>query len=315
MKFMSFNPFPFLMNEAGEAGGGAVSDAPVEAATEEVTEEGGEEAEQELTPAEIKKIKKLKLKFNGKEIEEDLPFEVEEQHAEWLVKQRQKAMLADHKANEYNQLEREIGAFIQELRANPKKALSNPAIGLDIKQFAAQILQEEIEQAQKSPEQLEKERLQAELEEIKAEREREKAELEAKQLQMLEEREYERYDSLMSAALENSDLPKSPYVVKKMTEYMMLGIENGIDVQPQDVIPLIREEIHQEIQQMFQVMPAEVIEQIVGKGNLDKLRKKRVAAKPPVPVKSSIKDTGVTKQQETKKEPEKKMSIKDFFGV
>lgn len=307
------NPFPFVMNEAGEASGGGAGGAELE--SQENQELDGElEQEEELTPAEVKKIKKLKLKFNGKEIEEDLPFEVDEAHADWLVKQRQKAMLADHKAQEYAQLEREVGAFIAELRKNPKKALSNPAIGLDIKEFAAAILQEEIEQSQKSPEQIEKERLAAELEELKAEREREKAELEQKRLEMLTEREYERYDTLMSEAIESSDLPKSPYVVKKMTEYMMMGIENGIDVQPSDIIPIIRDEIHNDIQEMFQVMPAEVIEQIVGKQNLDKLRKKRVAqAKPPVPVKSAIKDVGA-KKEEPKKE-DKKQSIRDFFGV
>lgn len=307
------NPFPFPMNEAGAEGGGD-GGAALETQENEVLEGESEQEEQELTPAEVKKIKKLKLKFNGREIEEELPFEIDEAHADWLVKQRQKAMLADHKAQEYTQLEREVAAFINELRKNPKKALSNPAIGLDVKEFAAAILQEEIEQSQKTPEQIEKERLAAELEELKAEREREKAELEQKRLEMLTEREYERYDNLMSEAIESSDLPKSPYVVKKMTEYMMMGIENGIDVQPADIIPIIREEIMNDIQEMFQVMPAEVIEQIVGKQNLDKLRKKRVAqVKPPVPVKSAIKDVGA-KKEEPKKE-EKKQSIRDFFGV
>jgi hypothetical protein len=306
-----------LRNEAGEgdAGGASLeSSESLESNAENLDDAGESEAEQQLTAAEVKKIKKLKLKFNGKEIEEDLPFEIEEAHADWLTKQRQKAMLADHKANEYSQLEREIGAFIQELRKNPKKALSNPAIGLDIKQFAAEILQEEIEQAQKTPEQIKEEALQRELEELKAERAREKEEMNARELERLTEREYERYDNLMSAAIESSDLPKSPYVVKKMTEYLMMGIENGIDVEPKDVIPLIREEIQNDIQEMFQVMPAEVIEQILGKSNIEKLRKKRVAsAKAPVPVKASVKDVGAQKKEEVKEE--KKQTLRDFFGV
>jgi hypothetical protein len=306
-----------LRNEAGNADGGGASlesSESTESNAENLEAGDDSEIEQELTPAEVKKIKKLKLKFNGKEIEEDLPFEIEEAHADWLVKQRQKAMLADHKANEYSQLEREIGAFIQELRKNPKKALSNPAIGLDIKQFAAEILQEEIEQAQKTPEQIKEEALQRELEELKAERAREKEEMSARELERLTEREYERYDNLMSSAIESSDLPKSPYVVKKMTEYLMLGIENGIDVEPKDVIPLIREEIQNDIQEMFQVMPAEVIEQILGKSNIEKLRKKRVAsAKAPVPVKASVKDVGAQKKEEVKEQ--KKQTLRDFFGV
>jgi hypothetical protein len=302
-----------LMNEAGESSSGGGSNESIE--SQEVDSEVLEsEIEQDLTPAEIKKYRKLQLKFNGREIEEDLDFEVDEKQRDWMVKQRQKAMLADHKANEYNQLEREIGAFIQELRQNPKKALSNPAIGMDIKQFAAQILQEEIEQSQKTPEQIEREALEEELRAIREERENEKKEMSAKELERLTEREFERYDNLMSSALESSDLPKSPYVVKKMTEYMMLGIENNIDVSPSDVIPMIREELHRDIQEMFELMPAEVIEQIIGKGSLDKLRKRRVAgSKPPVPVKSSIADTG-RRKEEPKKE-EKRQTIKEFLGV
>lgn len=302
-----------LMNESSEGGeGGGISNIPAESAELEGGEEGEEES---LTPAEIKKYKKLQLKFNGKEIEEDLDFEVDDKQREWMTKQRQKAMLADHKANEYSQLEREVGAFIQELRTNPRKALQNPAIGMDIKRFAAEILQEEIEQSQKSPEQIEKEEMQRELEELKAEREREKSENEARELTRLEEREFERYDQLLSQAIESSDLPKSPYVVKKMTEYMMLAVENGIDVQPSDVIGIVRDDIHKDIQDMFQVMPAEVIEQIVGKGTLDKLRKKRIAggAKPPIPVKAGLRDTAQQKKEEPK--VDKKQTMRDFFGV
>lgn len=268
----------------------------------------------EQTPAARKMIKQLKLKFNGKETVEDLPFEIDEEHQDWYVKQRQKAMLADHKSQEYSQLEREVGAFIQELRRNPKKALSNPAIGLDIKEFAAQILQEEIEQSQKTPEQIREEDLNRQLEELKAEREAEKEDYSKKELERLTEREYERYDNQLSSALEASDLPKSPYIVKKMTEYMMLGIENGVDVTPEQIIPLVREEMIQDIQEMFQIMPAEMIEQIIGKQNLDKLRKSRVAAvKPPVPVKSTVRDVAAKKTES--KQEDKKQTIKDFFGV
>lgn len=282
----------------------------------QLSEESGEESLEQAKPtqAEIKKIKKLKLKFNGKEIEEDLPFEIEEQHAEWLAKQRQKAMLSDHKAREYAQLEQEVGAFIQELRKNPKKALQNPAIGLDVKELAASILQEEIERSQKTPEQLRAEEAEAKLQELMEEREREKKELEEKQLEMLTEREYERYDNLMSSALEASDLPKSPYVVKKLTEYMIMAVENGIDVDPKDVIPLIRQEIHDDVSQMFGVMPAELIEQVIGKETLGKLKNHRKAAiKPPVPVKAAVKD--VATKSESKKEAQKKQTVRDFFGV
>jgi hypothetical protein len=281
----------------------------------ESSEDGQQGLAAVATPEQVRKMtKQLKLKFNGREITEELPFEIDEANQDWYVKQRQKAMLADHKSQEFSQLEREVGAFIQELRKNPKKALSNPAIGVDIKELTAQVLQEEIERSQKSPEQLAREELEAKYAQLLEEREKEKQELSQKELERMTEREYERYDTLMSSALEKSDLPKSPYIVKKMTEYMMLGIENNIDVTPDQIIPIIRQEMQQDLQEMFAVMPAEVIEQIVGKQNLDKLRKNRVAAsKPPVPVKSAIKD--VAGKKTVTKETVKQQTMKDFFGI
>lgn len=307
-----------MSTESGAPGSSPTASAEISSSEvdsgEESSEEGESQEAQVQAAAQKKRIKQIKGKFNGKEFVEDLPFEIDEEHANWLVTQRQKAMLADHKAREYAQLENEVGAFIQELRKNPKKALQNPAIGLDIKELAASILQEEIERSQKSPEQLRAEEAELKLQELMSEREREKKEAEARELERLTEREYERYDNLMSSAIESSDLPKSPYVVKKLTEYMMMAVENDIDIDPKDVIPLIREEIHSDIQQMFGNMPAELIEQVLGKDTLGKLKNHRKASlKAPVPVKNAVKD--VAKSTEEKKAPEKKQTMRDFFGV
>lgn len=287
---------------------------------EVISEEGlGEESLelQEEIPVEVpkKKIKQIKGKFNGKEFVEDLPFEIDEEHAEYFQRQLQMARMGQYKAQELSSFEKEVGAFLQELKTNPRKALQNPAIGIDIKQLAAEILEEEIREAQKSPEQIEKERLEARLKELEEERERERQEMSQRELERLTEREFERYDNLMSSALESSDLPKSPYVVKKMIEYMIRAVENDIDVEPKDVIPLIRNEMLGDVQELLRGMPAEMVEQLLGNDIITALRKQRLAAakKPPVPVKSAIKD--VAKKSEVKDEPIKKMSIKDFLGV
>lgn len=290
-----------------------------EVISEEVIE-GGEELEAALeeAPVEIpkKKIKQIKGKFNGKEFVEDLPFEIDEEHAEYFQRQLQMARMGQHKAQELSSFEKEVGAFLQELKTNPRKALSNPNIGIDVKQLAAEILEEEIREAQKSPEQVEKEKLERRLKELEEEREREKQEMSQRELERLTEREFERYDNLMSSALESSDLPKSPYVVKKMTEYMIQAVENGIDVEPKDVIPLIRNEMLGDVQDLLRGMPAEMVEQLLGNDIITALRKQRVAAakKPPVPVKSAVRDVAKSSKKESS-EPTKKMSIKDFLGV
>jgi hypothetical protein len=265
---------------------------------------------------EAARIRKLKLKVDGQELEEELPFEIDDnpEAVEYMTRQLQMSKAAQKRMGEHAQLQKEVKYFLEELRKNPKKILADPSIGIDVKQLAAQIIEEEIANSQKSPEQLEKERLETELKTLQEEREREREETRQKEFARLQEIEYERYDTLMSKALETSDLPKSPYVVKKMADYMLLGLNEGIDVSPEDVLPLVREEIQNDLREMFAVMPDEVIEKIVGKDVFNRVRKKNVAkAKAPTPVKSAIKDTGASKSAATTSAEKK--SFRDFFGV
>lgn len=257
-----------------------------------------------------KTLRKLKLKVDGKEIEE----EFDPSDDEYMIKQLQLAKAAQKRMSEYSQLEKEVNSFITELRKNPRKVLQDPTIGIDTKKLAAQIIEEEIENSKKSPEQLAKEQLEAELKAIKEEREQEKELSKKKEFERLQTQEYERYDLLMTQALEKSDLPKSPYIVKKMADYMLLGLNNGVDVTPDDVIPLVREEMTSDLREMFQVMPEEVIESIIGKDVINRIRKKSVAKakQAPTTAKNLAKDTGV--KQEASNEGQKK-SFKEFFGV
>ncbi len=119
----------------------------------------------------------------------------------------------------------------------------------------------------------------------------------------------------MTAALESSNLPKEPYVVKKIADYMLVALQEGYDVSADDVIPLVKQELEKDIQTLIGAMPDEALEQFLGKQRLANFRKKNLAkAKEAVAVSSAkaVKDTG---GKTTVKEPEKKISFKDFFGV
>ena len=117
-----------------------------------VDDEGGEEASAEEIQEEIKRLKKLKIKYNGKEYEEELPFEIDDnpEVVEYMKKQLQMAKMSQSKAQELSNMQKEVEAFINELRKNPRKILSNPDIGVDVKELVNEILQEEIENSQKS---------------------------------------------------------------------------------------------------------------------------------------------------------------------
>lgn len=267
--------------------------------------------------AAIKKLKSLQIKVDGQTFEEKLPFEMDDtkENREWMTRQLQMSKAAQKRMGEKAQLENEVRQFMDQLRKNPRKVLSDPTFGVDVKKMAAQLIEEEIANAAKSPDQLEKEKITRELQELKERYENERKTAEGREFQRLQEQEYERYDQLMTQALDKSDLPKSPYVVKKIADYMKLGLTEGYDVTPADVLPLVREEILEDIRQMAQAMPLETIEKLFGGDILTKIRKKNVAkAKSAGPTGTKAQDVGA-KTAEKEKPAEKKKTIREMFGV
>ncbi len=271
----------------------------------------------ELTKAQIKKLKSLKIKVDGEEFDEQLPFEIDDspEAIAYMQKHLQMSRVAGKRMQEHSSLQADVNKFLDLLRQDPISALSDPDFGVDIKKLATEVIEREIANSKKSPEQIEKEKIEAELKALKAEREREKQENQAKEMERLQKQEFERMDMQMEKALEKSELPKSPYIIKKMADYMLMGLQNGVDVSPEDVLPLVREEVLDDIKQMFAVMPEEVVERVIGKDVLGKLRKKNLAkAKAaPVPVKSAVKDVA---QGSPKEAPAvQKKTLKELFNV
>lgn len=302
--------------------------------SEQSLEASGQEGQETRTDAEIeadkslskeekkieKRLNKLKIKYNGKEMEEDLPFEIPDdpKAVEYMQKQLQLAKLSQSKSQEFSKLQKEAIEFIEQLRKNPKAILSDPTIGLDLKKFAAEIIEEEIENAKKTPEQIELEKAKAELKRIKEEREKDEAERKELERQRLTEEAFKNYETQVESALEKSDLPKTPYTVKKMADWMMLGLENNVDISPAEAAELVKEEMHNDLKQMFAVMPEDVIEQIVGKETFNRVRKKnlakaKAAPKAPNPIKTSLTDTGLKAEKQEK--PVEKKNFKQFFGI
>lgn len=307
----------------------ADSSASVDSGSEDVSSDVSSEVEVSgqpvvaAKPAEIKKeiarIKKLRLKVDGKDIDEDLPFDLPDdpKAREYMTRQLQLAKMGQNRAQQYSALEKEVVGFLNQLKTDPRKALSNPNIGLDLKKLAAEIIEEEISNSQKSPEQIRAEALEKQLQQLKEEREQEKQSAEERERERLTQQAYEQYDNQISAALDKGDLPKSPYLVKKISDYLLSGLEKGIDVTVDDVMPLVKKEMVDDMQQLISSLPDEAVEQFIGKDLLNRLRKKNLAkakAAPPQPVKSSIKDVTKTGLKSDAKPIDKK-SFKQFFGV
>jgi len=274
------------------------------AGSEDTTEEEKIEAKQEL-------VKRLKLKVNGREYEEEIDFNDEDSLRDIL----QKGAAADEKFQKASNLEKQMKNFAELMQKDPLKALE--AAGHDMEKLSQKYMEDRIAQMQKSPEQQRLEELEKQIE---AERERnenlEREKQEAEQSRAQEE--YSRQlDDEITGALESSSLPKSPYVVKRIAENLMLAMDEGYeDVTVDQILPIVEKQIQGEIRQMFEAMPEDVIERTLGNNVSTKLRKRRISRQKKLPTKAAeVKATGTSEIKKAQANAEKpaKTNAKDFF--
>lgn len=259
-----------------------------------------------------KRLKKLKLKVDGKEFEEEIDLDDDEA----LTRHLQMSKMGQKRAQEKAQLDKELKQFFAAMEEDPFSVLSKE-MGMDVEAQIQKYIDKQIENAKKSPEQIEREKMENELKSIKAERERERQESEARQKELLIQQQYEHYDIQMEQALNKSSIPKTPYVVKKMADYMIVAVENGYDLSPEAAVALVQEEMDSDLKEMFGSLSEDKIESLLGDQVLNKLRKRRLAkAKESQAAvqKPNIQDTGRNAKTESKKEGDK-VSFKKFFGV
>lgn len=305
-----------------------------EATTEESSIEGAPEAVVQEAAAVIadptaskaekvaakKMLKSLKIKVDGKEYDEALPFEMEDnpKQVEWMTKQLQLSKVSQKRMQEKADIENEVRQFLDNLRNNPEEVLNDPRIGVDLKKFAVKIIEQELENEKKSPEQLELEKTKRELKQMKEAHDRaQAAALEQKRLQS-ESEAYTRYEMQIDQAFtKNPDVPKTPANIERLSQYMMLGIKNGLDVSPDDVIHIVRDEADNEFKQRLTSSSDDDLEKMIGKERLTALQKKKLAKAKEAQAKavaaSKIPDTG-TKSPKTEETKEIK-TIRSFFGV
>jgi len=210
---------------------GAMDQSQVEQPqTEGQESEEGSQQEQSAAKKEaeeVKKLNKLKLKVFGEEIEEDLPFEIEEnpEVVEYLTKQLQLSKAAQRAMQENSTYKQQVNQFLSSIKSNTKEVLAQ--MGIDPREFAAQVIEEELKRQQMTPEQLELEELRQEKKRLEEERKKEREDFERKELERAEALEFERVENGISQALEASDLPKSPRTVQRIAYYMHEGLKKG----------------------------------------------------------------------------------------
>lgn len=310
-------------SEVSASGGQSGENSLKEAAKEvmdtvegaDADEDDDSEDEESDKPKEKKKAeekKSWKLKVGGKEVE------IKDEQE--LLKRAQMGYSADEKWQEAAKIRKQVEGFLGELQSNPASALQK--IGLDPDDFAERHIQSRIEEMEKSPEQLEREKLQKEIEDLRKQQEDSREQARQAEIQRMQDQYATQIENEITDALGNSkSLPKSPYVVKRMADMLILAMENGHkDISPKDILPVVEQDIKREISEMFSVMPEDMFEAVVGKETLNKYRKNRVkrAKKAPKTTVKDVKPTGEAEKNKSadsknNKKDQKPMRQKDFF--
>lgn len=282
----------------------------------EATPEQVKQAE-EAIKAEAKKQeairKKYELKVNGRPKSVELDLSNDKQIQDYL----QKAMAADEKFQEAANLKKDVQLLVKTLKENPLAILTHPNIGVDVKKLAEMVINQELEDMQKTPEQKRLEQLEKELEQERQAKSKMEEEKRQAEIAKREAEEFQMIDDQISDALTKTELPKTPYVVKRISDAMISAFDMGFrDVTVDQIVPIVEKQLKEELGQWFDTSSEDALEKLMGK-NLDRIRKKRIAAAKKAPVTAqAIKATSEgtkAKPSEGKKE-EKTKRFEDLFG-
>lgn len=254
-------------------------------------------------------IKEFQLKVNGKTISKKIDLSDENALKNELQLSAAARQAMQEAANLKKLYEKEVGR----LKQNPWEVLQE--LGMDPDELAELRIQQRIEEMKKSPEQLERERIQKELQEARAEAQRLKEEREAEQFEKLKQQAAVQIENEIEAALDaHKTLPKSRHIVKRIADSLLWAMDQGFeDVTAQDVLPMVENEWREEMSRLMDDSSEDILEQMIGQRNLERLRAKRLASMNQIPKSTAAIKPSTASIQKQENKPAEKIKQRDFF--
>lgn len=302
----------FAQEEAHESG--EISGQEVQSEThEEFEQEVAEAIEDGATEEEIRSmVKKYQLKVNGKTIEREIDLSDDET----VRRELQKAAAFQQTAQEAAELKKLYESEIRRLQSNPWEVLQE--LGLNPEELNEKYLEERIQHLKKTPEQIVKEEMEKELANARKKlKEIEDQEKSRQEQESLAQAEAELTQEIIDALDAHKTLPPTQKTMSRIADALIYAMdfaeENGYDprsVTVADVIPYVEEEYRREMRELLDNAPEQMLEEYVGKQNLERLRKNRVSAVKQNP-KQVVQPTAKSAKKEEK--PKEKKSMSDFF--
>ena len=246
----------------------------VEASGEESQEEVKSEAEkQEEVKQEL--LRQIKLKVDGKEEAMELPFEVNEEQAEWLKRHTQPAKAAQKRFQEVSQEKKRIEEAVKNFQKDPAAALE--ALGVNAHQFAEQFMINKLEEQNMTPEQLEAKNMKQKLAQYEAQEKQRKEQAEVAERKQLQAAKLKEYTEKITQALETSGLPKSDSTQRRMAEYMLMNTQNNMNLPMESIVEMVREDYLADFKDVLANASEEQALKLLGQDVANKIRKADLA--------------------------------------
>jgi len=214
--------------------------------SEEVVQESGEVAQTTEVP-----LREAKVEVNG----QIMQINERQLKALWglpenepLTDKEFKTMVSSYKAQKTSdfatrnarQQEKLVKEIAEMIQTNPWQLLQRA--GYDPRQLAEEYLTQAIEEDMLPENEKELRRVRQEKEELERQYKEELTRREQEQMQIAIQQAQQEISNNIIDALESSSLPKSPEVVKRIANYMLIAEQKGINVNPKQVIPLVEED-------------------------------------------------------------------------
>ena len=213
--------------------------------SEEVVQESGEVAQAEIPLREAKvEVNGQVMQINERQLKalwglpENEP--ITDKEFKTMVssyKAQKTSDMATRKARDQEKLVSEIANMIQ---TDPWTLLQRA--GYDPRKLAEEYLTQAIEEDMLPENEKELRRVRQEKEELERQYKEEMSRREQEQMQVAIQQAQQEISNQIIDALSESSLPKSPDVVKRIANYMLIAEQKGIAVNPKQVIPLVEED-------------------------------------------------------------------------
>ena len=238
---------------------------PVLGDSTQKTEEKLPESQKEMK----KFIKELKLKVNGKEMVKKIDFDDENS----LIREFQMAEANKEGMKKASEYEKAFNQFLKDFQENPRDAMKQ--LGHDPDKLLEAWVNEKLEEMKKDPRDLEREKFL---------KEKELAEKRAKDLEeKLKEREFLEEKKAQAELFERQfndffqKYPESPEEFKdeiriRAINVMQKYLEEIPELELKDVLPIVEQQYFEKFNKMVESSPLALIEKLVGKKALDKIR-------------------------------------------